>query len=126
MNDLARYLELIVEPTFDDFSRNPTSARHAFLASVAAYHAIDRVAPRNRGNLRKKWGKESMEFKLVDIVAHHFKHGKSDDERIAPAREGIPISFVLGFNESGDEMELRNYFFVLRDAIKFLHRKAAG
>ena len=68
-----------------------------------------------------------VEETVDEIVRwHDGVYRLSDDERIAPAREGIPISFVLGFNESGDEMELRNYFFVLRDAIKFLHRKAAG
>lgn len=72
------------------------------------------------------WGSESFEFKLVDVVAHHFKHVRSDDEKIGPLRGGIPIAFVLGFNETGDEMELRNFFFVLRDAIKFLHQKAAA
>jgi hypothetical protein len=49
---------------------------------VATYHAIDRVAyPKSVGNLRKAWGKECMEFLVVDHVAHDFKHVKSEDER---------------------------------------------
>jgi hypothetical protein len=117
MNSPARYLELIVEPTFDDFRRNSNSVRHAFLACVAIYHAIDRASEEkgiSRGNLRKEWGK-AIEFKLVDIVAHHFKHIRSNDEKIGVRQSGIPISFALGFNEAGDQLELRNMFFVIRD-----------
>lgn len=43
MNDLSRYLDVIVEPTFEEFKREPSS-RRAFLVCVAIYHAIDRVA----------------------------------------------------------------------------------
>ena len=52
MNDLARYIEVIVEPTFEDFRRNSTSTRHAFLTCVAIYHAVDRVSyPKKPGSL---------------------------------------------------------------------------
>jgi hypothetical protein len=44
MNALERYLALIVEPTVEEFRCNPFSLRHAYLACVATYHAIDRVA----------------------------------------------------------------------------------
>ena len=47
MNALARYLALIVEPTVEEFKRNPFSLRHAYLACVAAYHTIDRVTHPN-------------------------------------------------------------------------------
>ena len=125
MSNLSRYIDVIVEPTFDDFTKYRTS-RHAFLACVAIFHAVDRAAyPRGAARLRQQWCKASLEFKLVDIAAHHFKHVKSTDERIPASRPGIPIGFALGFNEAGDEMELRNFFFVMRDAIKFLRRKAA-
>jgi hypothetical protein len=43
MNTLTRYLELIVDPTFDEFHAKRDSIRLAFLTSVAIYHAIDRV-----------------------------------------------------------------------------------
>ena len=87
VHDLARYLEIIVEPTFDDFSRNRASVRHAFLACVAIYHAIDRVSSPNKrggistGNLREEWRTQSLEFTLVDIIAHHFKHVQSNDRK---------------------------------------------
>src|SRR5438067_1079852 len=132
VNDLIRYIKLIVEPTVDEFKRNPTSLRHAFLACVATYHAIDRVTyPRSRGNLRKKWGAESMEFRLVDIVAHDFKHVRSSDHRPVPNR--IPVSSALygnmGVNthmpnDTGQLASLRNLVFVVQDAVKFLHQKA--
>ena len=35
MNTLARYLEVIVDPTWDDFDGNRKSPRLAFLACVA-------------------------------------------------------------------------------------------
>jgi hypothetical protein len=41
MEDLRRYLEEIVEPTVKDFAEHPASVRHAFLACVATYHAVD-------------------------------------------------------------------------------------
>ena len=44
MIDLARYIESIVDPTFEDFKRNPELIRHGYLACVATYHAIDRAA----------------------------------------------------------------------------------
>lgn len=75
MEDLRRYLETIVEPTVKDFAERPASVRHAFLACVATYHAIDYVAhPRQARTLRQKWSIESEAFKRVDQVAHAFKH----------------------------------------------------
>jgi hypothetical protein len=44
---LARYLEIIVDPTFDDFHANRGSARHAYLTCVSICHAADRVAEEN-------------------------------------------------------------------------------
>jgi hypothetical protein len=127
MNTLARYLELIVDPTWDDFHNNRDSVRHAFLACAAIYHAIDRVAEvegKRAAHLRQLWWTESLEFKLVDVIAHHFKHVKSSDERIPALRPGLPIGLALGFNEAGDQMDLRNLYFVIRDAVRFVHRKA--
>lgn len=127
VNTLGRYLELIVDPTWDDYHKNRESVRHAFLACVTIFHAIDRVAEEKgerAAHLRQLWWAESLEFKLVDVIAHHFKHVKSSDERIPASRPGLPIGFALGFNEAGDTMDLRNLYFVIRDAVRFVHQKA--
>jgi hypothetical protein len=127
MNTLARYIERVVEPTFQDFKRD-SSSRMAFLTSVVIFHGIDRAAE-DRGvskrALRSQWRK-TTEWMLVDYAAHHFKHVKSSEDRIPEdKRVGLPLSFALGINEEGDEIgQLRNFWFVLRDAIKFLRREA--
>src|SRR5665213_1581849 len=82
VNALARYLELIVDPTFAEFKRDPTSVRRAYLSCVVIYHAIDRAAfPAKPRALLEDWRKQSLEFKLVETVALSFKHVKSDDEK---------------------------------------------
>jgi hypothetical protein len=139
VNGLEQYLDLIVEPTFKDFERNPSSVRHAFLACVATFHAVDRAAyPSPPGNLRKTWRDESMEFIIVDMVAHHFKHVISGDEKAPTPSGSIPLStLVFGegtlnsaplntemINQGG--IDLRNLYFVIRDAIKFLRQKAVS
>ncbi len=127
MKTLARYLEVIVDPTFDDFYGNRGSFRHAYLACVAIFHAVDRAAEESkvsRASLRQVWCKESLEFKLVDILAHHFKHVQSSDEKIPLTRPGIPIAHALGFDEAGEGMDLRNLYYVIRDAVRFVHKKA--
>jgi hypothetical protein len=127
LNTLARYLEVIVDPTWDDFHANRGSARHAFLVCVAIFHAVDRVAEaesKDASHFRQLWATGSMNFKLVDVIAHHFKHVLSNEERNLGNRLGILTGFVLGFNETGDKMDLRNLYFVIRDAVRFVHRKA--
>ena len=49
VSKLAEYIEAMVEPTFKDFEED-SRPRRAFLAAVAAYHAIDRAA----GDLGRK------------------------------------------------------------------------
>ena len=127
MNTLARYLEVIVDPTFDDFHANRNSARLAFLACVAIYHSVDRVAEaegKEAKHFRQIWRKESQDFGLVDVIAHHLKHVKSGPERIPEEHQNIPIGWALGFNEAGDTMDLRPLYYVIRDAVRFVHRKA--
>jgi len=110
MKTLARYLKVIVDPTFDDFLGNSVSFRHAYLSCVAIFHAVDRAAEEtgaSRAKLRQDWCRESLEFKLVDILAHHFKHVQSSDEKIPATRPGLPIRLALGFDEAGEDMDLR-------------------
>jgi hypothetical protein len=127
MKTLARYLEVIVDPTFDDFLGNSSSFRHAYLTSVAIFHAVDRAAEESKvrpAKLRQDWCRESLEFTLVDILAHHFKHVRSSDEKMPENRPGIPLWRVLSFDEAGEGMDLRNLYFVIRDAVRFVHKKA--
>jgi hypothetical protein len=135
MDALTRYLTLIVEPTVEEFQRNPFSLRHCFLACAATYHSIDRVADvrkKRPANLRQVWGRQSMEFKLVDIVAHDFKHIHASDRKGAP--NTIPLSFALYghmgfnthmFNDTGQIETLRHLTFIVRDAVKFVKSQVA-
>lgn len=133
---LTRYLNDIVEPTFEDFRHNPSSLRHAYLACLVTYHAIDRVTyPKSPGNLRQQWKKASVQFAIVDMIAHKVKHVVSDDEKRLPASD-IPLSrLVFGFgtlntyalntvalNQGG--IDLHNLLYVIRDAITFLRKQA--
>ena len=124
MNDLAEYLEQIVDPTFAEMSRHPGSERLMYLTCVAVYHAVDRMAPPGKsGNVLKKWRKASRDFYFVDIIAHHFKHVESKEEKPNPKFPGIPIGHAFGFKRMLG-LETRNLWFVIRDAIKFLHEQA--
>jgi hypothetical protein len=67
---LTQYLQLVVEPTADEFINNPLSLRHYFLACAAIFHAIDRAARlthKSPAHLRQVWANESADFKIVDI-----------------------------------------------------------
>jgi hypothetical protein len=128
VQNLKRYIEIIVEPTFEDFKRNAGSVRHAYLACLVTYHAIDRVTfPTKPGNLLDEWRAASLEFMLVEQVALHLKHVKSDFAKWA-AKASPPdtllITHPLGLTGDGEDLETRNLFFVVRDAIKFLHQQA--
>ena len=74
MIDLERYVFDFVDPTIDDFEKNPTSVRHAFLACVAAFHGVDYLAwPDEPGKLRSHLRRDE-DSRIVDDVAHAFKH----------------------------------------------------
>ncbi len=72
-----------------------------------------------------------MEFKLVDIVAHDFKHIHASDRNAPPNR--ITLSFALygrvgfnthTFNDTGQMESLRHLTFIVRDALKFVQEQA--
>ena len=128
MKTLARYLEVIVDPTYDDFCNNSRSFRHAYLVCVAIFHSVDRAADENAvppRKVRQDWCRESLHFKLVEVLAHHFKHVQSSDEKVALTRPGLSIAHALGFDDAGENFDLRNLYFVIRDAVRFVHKKAA-
>jgi hypothetical protein len=130
VEELGEYLDLIVQPTFDDYSRHPGSVRHAYLACLVAYHAIDRVTyPAKPHTLAQEWRKESMEFALIEEVALHLKHVKSNFAKTAKDRfppDTLLITHALGIHESGAGLETRNLHFLVRDLIKFLRGKATS
>jgi hypothetical protein len=111
VKDLLRYLEDIVGPTIKDFEGHPASVRHAFLACVATFHAIDYLAfPKKSRGLREKFRKQSPDFAIVDDVAHAFKHvvaGNRQKPNLKaqhvisrpPARAGV---MIVGFSHLGD------------------------
>ncbi|WP_157132592.1 hypothetical protein [Novosphingobium nitrogenifigens] len=127
--ELADYLERIVDPTFADFRSNPRSGRHAFLACVAVFHAVDRAAhPRKASTLRQEWRKRSFDFLLVDMVAHHFKHVQSYFEKQPTLKNKIPLHCAIFNKNKIDEesmgLDLHNIYFAIRDAITFIKKQS--
>jgi hypothetical protein len=72
--EVEHYFEQIVDPTIADFEANPTSIRHASLAAVVVFHAIDYLGAKSH---RKKFREDNADFALVDRIAHAFKHVKA-------------------------------------------------
>lgn len=130
MGALAQYIEEIVEPTFADFEVDKTR-RRAFLSAIAIYHAIDRakedLGKRDAGNLRKKWGYASAAFKIVDVVAHRFKHVRNSEEA-QPRRleDGTTQWGELTYGWVLQRMTLYEFTYTMKDAISFLKEKAAS
>jgi hypothetical protein len=93
--DVDRYFEQIVDPTIADFEANPTSVRHAFLAAVVVFHAIDYIAfPKKSATLRGALFRKHADFATVDRIAHAFKHvatGHAD----SPNNPPLPASQVI-------------------------------
>jgi hypothetical protein len=100
--EIERYFEQIVDPTIRDFEANPTSVRHAFLAAVAVFHAIDYLYARR---LRKKFRDRNPDFAMVDRIAHAFKHvqtGHHDDPSLQPlSSEGVIARPPMYYGVSG-------------------------
>lgn len=99
MEDLRRYLNDFVEPAIADFERNPGSIRHAFMACVVTFHAVDyRAHPRRPAPLRQEWNKLSRAFAIVDDVAHAFKHVKTGN----PASPDLQADQVIAMSGAFD------------------------
>ena len=93
---------------------------------LVAYHAIDRATYHD---LAEQWRRESMEFALIEEVALHFKHVKSNSAKIGEQRfsqNTLLVTHAFGITESSAGLETRNLHFLVRDLIKFLHGKAAA
>lgn len=75
-----------------DLEANRTSVRHTFLACVAVFHAVDYLAhPKKSATLRQQFNKQSPEFKIVDDVAHAFKHVQASN----PAKPDLMATEVI-------------------------------
>lgn len=73
--DAQRYLDDIVVPTITEYAADLTSVRRGFLACVATFHIVDRLATgKAKDALRKRFQKECPAFRQVDRLAHAFKH----------------------------------------------------
>ena len=141
MEDLLSYLDEIVEPTVQDFEANPTSVRHAFLACVAVFHAVDyRAYPRKARPTRQKYKQASQDFALVDQVAHAFKHvvtgpqGKSKRLNAAeviarpPAYWGSAVSDLSSWNDPNGGVTLDrdrgvDVLATVKRAVEFLRQQ---
>jgi hypothetical protein len=126
VNDLAQYMELIVEPTYEEYKRNSTSVRHAYLACLVAYHAVDRAAyPDEPHVLAEQWASESLPFMLIAEVALHFKHGTRRWVKRAKEKNhnALLITYALGLEGDLEGLETHALFFQVRDAITFLRGK---
>lgn len=139
MEDLERYLKDYVLPTFADLEANPTSVRHLFLTCVAVFHAVDWLAqPKRPGNLRREFRRKSDAFRIVDDVAHAFKHFstggptplRASDVIVRPPAIWGEMQFDLsrwddpvgGVTLNSDrEVDLLE---VIREAISFLEKQA--
>jgi hypothetical protein len=88
--ETERYFEQIVDPTIADFEANPTSVRHAFMAAVVVFHAIDYL---DANSARKKFREDNADFALIDRIGHAFKHmqtGHPADPNLQPlSAEGV-------------------------------------
>ena len=56
-------------------------------------------------------------------LTHRFKHVKHEGDK-NPKPNTIPLTFMLGFDEAGETLELQNLKFLIRDAIKFIRGQA--
>jgi hypothetical protein len=140
MEDLVRYLKGVVEPTVEEFRRNPSSVRHGFLACVAAFHAIDYLAyPQPSRGLRQRYRRASPEFALVDEIAHAFKHVESSlnglkANEVVSRPPGLLGSIVFNeyaFNDTDRRVTLKrnrnvNLLEVVQTAVEFLWKQTEG
>jgi hypothetical protein len=135
MEDLERYLKDFVDPTIAEFETNPASLRHAFIACVVTFHAVDYLAyPRKKPrSVRNKWRRKSKAFAIVDDVAHAFKHvttGRNPNRHNLKAKEVVsrrggfdPAAFSSAFDVGAVTLETDpavNVLKTVKEAAYFL------
>jgi hypothetical protein len=144
VEDLERYLDEIVEPTVKDLEANRLSVRHTFLACVATFHAVDYLAhPKHSRRLRQQFNQESPAFKIVDDVAHAFKHvvtgnpanpGLKAKEVISRPPAYYDVSGAYGLSRWGDPIggvtldnnRTVDLYAVIIEAVAFLRQQLNG
>ena len=139
MEDLERYLRDYVKPAIADFQSNPDSVRHAFIACVVTFHTVDyRAHPKKSASLRQQWNRKSPAFKIVDQVAHAFKHVISGNPQKPKLRAGDVVfkggafdirAFSRGFDVGGvtlkDRPEIK-ILNVVEEAADFLRQQLSN
>lgn len=149
MEDLEHYLVEIVEPTVEDFRREPSSVRRGFLACVVIEHAVDYLAypgdpeqwdsDQHRGkrsNLRGQFRKENLDFGLASEAANAFKHVRATigtKSEAAAAYERPPAiggRMMCGLSLAGDATGAvifngHNLLQVVEGALAFLRSKTS-
>jgi hypothetical protein len=121
VEDLDRYLDEIVEPIVKEFEENPSSVRHAFVACVVVFHTIDYLAfPRSSSTLRQMFRKDSIDFALIDEVAHAFKHVETGKPQ-SRLNVGKVISHGGAFsNDFSDDFDISKVTVIDRPGINLL------
>ncbi len=128
MKTLARYLEVIVDPTFDDFYRDRGSVRLAYLACVAIFHAVDRAADESgtrSANLRQEWCRSRSNSNWWTLSLTTSSTLRAPMKRYRQHAPGYRLALLSGSVETGESMDLRNIYYLIRDAVRFVHKKAA-
>ena len=95
MNDLDEYMELIVEPTFADFSRNARSFRHAYLTCVAIYHAVDHAEyPNEPATLAEQW-RSRIVWPLCSLTKWLNISSTAHDDGLRKQKKKITMRYLL-------------------------------
>ncbi len=85
------YMREIVAPTIEDLAATPSSRRHAFIACVVTFHALDYLAgTRRKAVLRAEYRRQSPAFAAIDRIAHAANRkppgGRRPPQRVDAAR----------------------------------------
>jgi hypothetical protein len=147
MEDLERYLSEIVEPTVEDFQRQPSSVRVGFLACVAIDHSVDYLAfpadrakwdgkehRSRRAELRRQFCEENKHFHLASEAANAFKHVKTITKRSLEASQvyerppAMAGRMMAGLSMLGDTtgavvVDGNDLLEVVTEALRFLRSK---
>jgi hypothetical protein len=114
MEDARKYLKDVVDPTIEEFAKEPASARRALLACIALYHVSDYLAHPDEPQITQKaFGKAAPDFLLVDRIANAAKHVVSghvaspthpvlDVRRVVDRPPGWIGTFAIGVSQIGD------------------------